>query len=473
MQVVPKANIANCCFKHRHEKVQLYCHDHEQLCCGLCGGTEHRKCDRVDTIKDAVKFLRENGQMESMLNELNAFQMKYLKAKTEEEKNLSEIENRVDENVANAEREYLDLVQHLEKLKSKHIDELFTSLKEGREKLQRKIERLDDGILCLNHTKTEMEDAQKKTENDTDVLAKFVSARRKLLELKSLNFSQIHVTISAMKTPKWKEFTELTTIADVKLSESCSFLNFDIRTVELKKFKEFSIEAENVYFGLFLSEGRFLIPNHSAISAFMVYDQNWKCVETICGLHYAFSAYQCGNEIFLTQSESKTIDVYSSTDFHNLRSTTLNDKVYGITGLNGYLYVACLTHILKLDTNGQILKRYKVDGSNNVHVTSTQSGLIVFGDYMSEIITAIAEDGRVVWKYQSHNLKRPHDLDTDSCGNIYVAGSQSNNVHVLSNIGEPVRVIEGISSPFFFKINEEERVACVCSKNKKIFVYRF
>lgn len=178
------------------------CHDHEQPCCALCAGTEHRKCDSVDTIEDAVKFLRENGQMDSLLNELNAFQMKYLKAKTEEEKNLSEIENTVDENVANAEREYLELVQHLDKLKSKHIDELFTSLKEGREKLQRKIERLDDGILCLNYSKTEIEDAKKKTENDAEVIAKFVSAKRKLIELKSLNFSQIHVTISAIKTPK-------------------------------------------------------------------------------------------------------------------------------------------------------------------------------------------------------------------------------------------------------------------------------
>lgn len=291
--------------------------------------------------------------------------------------------------------------------------------------------------------------------------------------MKSLNFSQLHVTISVMKTPKWREFTELTTIADVKLSESCSFLNFDIRTAELKKFKEFPVEAGNVFFGVFLSEGRFLIPNHNAISAFMVYDKNWKCIEIIGGLHYACSAYQCENEIFLTKSESKTIDVFSSTDFHKLRSITLNDKVFGITGLNGYLYVACQKHVLKLDKNGQIFKKYDVDGSNNVHVTCTQSGLIVFGDYMSEIIAAMTEDGRVVWKYQSPKLKQPQELDTDSCENIYVAGSRSNNVHVLSNTGDLVRVIEGIPCPYFLKINEEERVACVCCKNNTIFVYRF
>lgn len=36
--------------------------------------------------------------------------MKYLKVKIEEEKNLFEIENMVDENVVNLEKEYLELV---------------------------------------------------------------------------------------------------------------------------------------------------------------------------------------------------------------------------------------------------------------------------------------------------------------------------------------------------------------------------
>lgn len=53
----------------------------------------------------------------------------------EEEKNLFEIENMVDEYVVKVEKEYLELVYYLEKLKSKYIEEFFILLKEGREKL--------------------------------------------------------------------------------------------------------------------------------------------------------------------------------------------------------------------------------------------------------------------------------------------------------------------------------------------------
>lgn len=64
-------------------------------------------------------------------------------------------------------------------------------------------------------------------------------------------------------------------------------------------------------------------------------------------------------------------------------------------------------------------------------------------------------------------------MDIDFCENIYVVGSMSNNVYVLLNIGDFVRVIEGILSLYFFKINEDERVVCVCSKNNIICVYCF
>lgn len=57
--------------------------------------------------------------------------------------------------------------------------------------------------------------------------------------MKRRNLTQIHVTISVMKITKWAEFTELTTIANVKRSKSLRFLNFDINTVELNKVNEF------------------------------------------------------------------------------------------------------------------------------------------------------------------------------------------------------------------------------------------
>lgn len=46
--------------------------------------------------------------------------------------------------------------------------------KEGLEKFQRNWEKLDGGILCLNHHKAENENAKRKTESNTEVTVRIV-----------------------------------------------------------------------------------------------------------------------------------------------------------------------------------------------------------------------------------------------------------------------------------------------------------
>lgn len=63
----------------------MHCDEHEQPCCGLCGCTEHRKSERVDTIENAVQFLKENRQIDSLLTEVSTLKRKLMTAKTKEE----------------------------------------------------------------------------------------------------------------------------------------------------------------------------------------------------------------------------------------------------------------------------------------------------------------------------------------------------------------------------------------------------
>lgn len=110
IQIVPEGGPTNGCPKHNHETIQMYCYDHEQPCCGLCVGTNHRKCEEVDTVETAAQFLRESGQMDTMICEMNAFKKNLLKVKTDETFNISEIENAVDNTVAKTEEEVSAIV---------------------------------------------------------------------------------------------------------------------------------------------------------------------------------------------------------------------------------------------------------------------------------------------------------------------------------------------------------------------------
>lgn len=472
VQIVPDQRLSNCCPKHEDEKIHMYCHDHEQPCCGLCVGTEHRKCEKVDTVENAAHFLRESGQMDFMICEVNAFKKNLLKVKTEEINNISEIENTVDENVAAIEEETMAIVQHIEQLKKEHIDELFLTQKKGREKLQREIEKKEDGVFCIDKCKEEITKAQG-TKNDVEMIMKLFTAKEKFHKIKQSNFKRINLTLSTEKNPLWMKITsEMKKIADVKLSVFSRLFQLDINTVELTKFKELTITNGAVFSGLFLSGGRFLFVNYSGNETCLIYDQNWDCIHVIEGLNKPFGAVQCKEEIFVINTDSNTVHVFSSKDFQSLRKFQVNYSIWGITCWRENLYIACVKHILRIDKMGQLLQKYDVEGNNSIHITTTKSGLIVYSDWKLGTVTAMNDEGREIWKYQTFDLKQPRELDVDSNDNIYIAGSKSNNIHVLSSSGMRVRVIENIPSPVFCKINEDEDIMCVCSGKGNIKLYQ-
>lgn len=116
--------------------------------------------------------------MDCMLSEVNAFRQNLIKVKNEEMNNISEIENMVDENVAKIEEETSAIMQHIDQLKKEHINEMFLAQKKGREKLQREIEKIEDGVSCVDNCKEEIEKA-KETENKEDLIMKYVTAKEK------------------------------------------------------------------------------------------------------------------------------------------------------------------------------------------------------------------------------------------------------------------------------------------------------
>lgn len=469
VQVAPKES-TNRCPKHRLEKIQMYCHDHEQPCCGLCGCTEHRKCERVDTLENAVQFLKENRQIDSLFNEVSTLKRKLMKAKTKAEINLSDIENTVDENVAKTEEEVLSIVQYVENLKKKFVDEIFSTLKKGREELQKEVANLEDGIFYTDYLETVLKRA---TTDNTDTLMQYIIVKEQLKKAKLQTFRQLHVNISVEKKPDWLNLKKLRGIASVQHSVSSSrCFYFDIRTLKLNKPNKHSITGGYLFSCLCLSEGKLLIVNCQEFGLCLVYDKEMKSVTWLEHLNRPYSACQCQEEIFVTNSESKTIDVFSSSDFQKIRNISIYDYVYGITSWNNYVYVACKKQILKLDRMGQILKKYDMNEKNNLHLVVTKSGIIIYSNLEIDKVTAMTGEGQVVWIYQSVNLKEPLDLDTDFHDNIYIAGRESNNIHILSNSGELIRMIEDIPKPTSCKIDEEEGIIYVICEGKTVYVYR-
>jgi hypothetical protein len=69
-------------------------------------------------------------------------------------------------------------------------------------------------------------------------------------------------------------------------------------------------------------------------------------------------------------------------------------------------------------------------------------------------------------------MKQTRRIDVHSVGNIFVAATGSDNIHMLSGADALIRVIEDIPQPVFIRLMEKRGLCCVCSNFNSIKVYR-
>ncbi|XP_056003407.1 uncharacterized protein LOC130049596 [Ostrea edulis] len=438
----------------------------------MCIGTSHRKCESVDTVEDAAKNIKENGQLDVLFGDVKNLEKKLTKAKSEQEKNVAEIENSVDEIIEETEREFKELVDHLEMLKNRHLDEVAGALKKGRGELGDCTNVLIDGIQCTNYCCRNIERA-KETENDAEMVMTYYRVKERLLQLEQFKFTKKQITISERKSQVLKEVRNMESFGDIEYAESDFRITYDVHDIALSLVSEFSIDGgnPNVWTGNFLSNGNFVVANCKSNGTCFIYNKDWKSTEVIDGLSTPFKAIKAGEELLVTCYGTKSIEVYSASDLHKLRSININEYVYGITKHNGACYVACGNKIIKIDMSGKKLKEYKVEWGT-INISTTQHGHLVYSNHPRNRVTAITDQGDTVWQYTHLKMIEPHGLDVGYIGNIFVAARGSDNIHVLSGAGSLIRIIEDIPQPVFIKLMEERSMCCVCSGCKIMKVYK-
>ncbi|XP_056003402.1 tripartite motif-containing protein 45-like [Ostrea edulis] len=470
--IFPESGNIHSCLEHKKETIKFFCNDHEQPCCSVCIGTKHRKCESVDTMEDMAKHIKQNGQLDVLMGDVKNLEKKLTEAKNEQEKNVAEIENSVDEIIEKTEREFKELVDHLEILKNKHLEEVAGALKKGRGKLCNCTNTLTDGIQCTDYCCRNIESA-KETENDAEMVMTYYRVKERLLQLQQFKFTKKQITISETKSQVLKEVRNMESFGDIEYAESDRHITYDVNDIALSLVSEFSIAGghPNVFTGNILSNGNFVVADFKTNGTCFIYNKDWKFTEVIDGLANPFEAIQAGEELLVTCNGTSSIEVFSASDLHKLRSININETVYGITQHNGACYVACVDKIIKIDMSGKKLKEYKVEWGT-INISTTKHGHLVYCNHSLNTVTAITDQGDIVWQYKHIKMKEPRGLDIDSVGNIFVAARGSDTIHVLSGVGSLIRIIEDILQPVFIKLMEERSVCCVCSNYKIMKVYK-
>ncbi|XP_069121327.1 E3 ubiquitin-protein ligase TRIM56-like [Argopecten irradians] len=112
------------CNEHSEEVIKLFCVDHDQPCCTLCGATCHRKCDNVLELSEAAKDVKNKQEFSDLLGNLNKSEKEIGKTSGMIQENLSKLD-REKEDIERSANELADsLIAHMNVIRSRFLQEV-------------------------------------------------------------------------------------------------------------------------------------------------------------------------------------------------------------------------------------------------------------------------------------------------------------------------------------------------------------
>lgn len=145
--------------------------------------------------------------------------------------------------------------------------------------------------------------------------------------------------------------------------------------------------------------------------------------------------------------------------------------VYSLAIFFGFVYVVCLDLVVKFDLEGNIVKRYEVEKYIIFVVINKLDEIISFSCIISYVIV-MNDFGEKLYSYFYEKLKYFYGFDVNFFGNIFVVGSDSNNIYVLIFKVELLKIFD-IELFKCIKFKENLYVCFVGFEKKIIKVYKF
>ena len=166
----------------------------------------------------------------------------------------------------------------------------------------------------------------------------------------------------------------------------------------------------------------------------------------------------------------------------------LDGQCYGVCVSGGKIYTSLAENsegevrILGLD--GNLEKRITVnqDGTlplrspNYLAVSKTGKEIFV-ADWRADTVTCISVDGQIIYQCKDANVKGPRGVYVDAGNNVYVCGSDTNNVGIITADGRLWKSLasskEGTLSPCSIAFRSSDRALVVgCSGGTKLCCFK-
>ena len=302
----------------------------------------------------------------------------------------------------------------------------------------------------------------------------YLKIKRQFKQITELGCYKPSVKIHSDASGKLSTILDKCQIDDVKVeAKSTPIWDIDLTCADMKMVCELPKSCGSVTGGCFLENGDIVLAHFN--NKHCLYYSNARLVRKTQLSRYPWDVIfrKPPGLIISTNANSKGhIEQFDPQELKNISTqciTKNNGTVYQLAISPEFMYAACSNFILKLDHEGNTVKNISVDQwTYSVAVNKQEE--IISCSCSTHTVTVMNQSGVKLHSYSHGKLRYPYSLDVNFSGYIFVAGEDSNNIHVLTPTAELLRIFE-VASPRCIRFKENSYM-CIVSSTKFMNSYQ-
>lgn len=469
------------CRKHGNRKMEVFCENHQTLCCILCLSFQHRACKTVNLIEKISKKCKQEKSypLEAEIAKLCKRLDETIMA---EKSNIANIEGLTERYEGDIRKAKADMVTLLDKLEEKHLNELTKLSKQAKEKLEKSIKSFENRVSYLKHWKNLLQQRKEGQHTQIEFALVFLKLKEILVDMRRMKITKTSFLLQGDMCKLFKKMTTLNAYFDVNLTEDTTEIMADInlKKAKLKLFKKITIPRSDTATGIFLTEELMLFADRKQQRC-IVCDEDGSIIQEVKlpGTPWQMCMDSTG-KILVTIPRKKTIQVLH---FENLTLThgeeiKLRNRCRGIAAYDDTIIVATRQSLVYYNTSFDFLTDNPLDLSYNTdEVAVYQNGNVIFCSNPvnngHSTVTKLDQDEELVFTHSSQNSSYFNSVSVDQGGNVYVVDSGNESIVFLSEKGTVIRTLEELKDPVWVTCLRDGFKFCVGEAGGNVKFYEF
>ena len=487
------------CNEHS-ERFEYLCSSHDTPCCVKCINSIHTNCkDTLTPLHEAIENVKSAKGMLDLENSITDLQVNIQKVlnfqisnmdslsqqKLQCQKEIQEIRQDINKKLDELEKDILDELSSRYTKHNSEIEELITDLRSRKQ-------RVDESECVLSAIKqyaTEFQtylsirDMTREAQEEENYLQS-LRDNQKLLRYDMRFIKEVDVIENKSKFFGKLEFDiRNEDVAFIRKTDNEAQIfnprrRREVDNVTMSKILSFKVplkENNEVYDCLVTDGGLFIVLNlnHKCLH---IFESDGTVKRDLQLLYQPIGVIQVNEQILVIYAGKSIIHVIDLTNFKIVSEIKVRGQPYSICTFNSnILIVLSRGGFLIIDIKGNVLKEKKTTFETPYYI-GVANDTIYLSKWKENKIACLDTDGNQLFEMFNKDLKTPAGITSDSDGNLYAVGFNSNNVFLFSKDGQTCKELipasDKISKPRTVNYNDMLGLLMITTLTGEVFIYK-